>query len=558
MLSLGGRRCRFTRDDPNNFGSWYHGKVYVRAPVNVYEAAVDVSTPQGIHVQYRVARLRSDLFANVLSLADGYPAGRSFTFSYTPTGQLRSTQYPNGTFSWSQYDRAGQLTAVYNRHGTLPSPLPATVPGDASPIADTTYTFDLEGKRTTETRRSGGGPAQITVYGYDGLGRLTSADYPTGASQAFNYDLDSNRTSVSAAPAGGGSPTITSYAYDTAQTAGTDQLSSATKNGATTSYRYDSDGNLTSRGGDVLDWDARGRLQSGTFSGSPVRYTFDATGRVITRTGSGGATRYLYGADDTVAFALSAAGAISMSTIAGPAGPLAEYGGPPTLASPVRYRYYDGRGNRIADVEGGAATLISYGAFGESQSGDAPTDTRVEWWAGAAQKQLDITSGLIELGARQYDPVVGRFISVDPIDGGSATAYDYSYADPINRSDLSGMFSCLVTVSPVLRVRNPAPGILFKKTKWLLTAFGNISCHSKAPMIVSWYHCIVSANHPSVHCGGGFSAMFFRHHTDTHAFAACEDGSTDVYWAELYVVAGSAAAENDSKLVTGVPLLWKC
>ena len=62
----------FTRDDPNNFGSWYHGKVYVRAPVNVYEAAVDVSTPQGIQVQYRVARLRPDLFANVAALADGY------------------------------------------------------------------------------------------------------------------------------------------------------------------------------------------------------------------------------------------------------------------------------------------------------------------------------------------------------------------------------------------------------------------------------------------------------------------------------------------------------
>lgn len=62
----------FTRDDPNNFGSWYHGKVYVQAPAGVYEAAVDVSTPQGVRVQYRVAPLRRELFANVAALAAGY------------------------------------------------------------------------------------------------------------------------------------------------------------------------------------------------------------------------------------------------------------------------------------------------------------------------------------------------------------------------------------------------------------------------------------------------------------------------------------------------------
>jgi hypothetical protein len=62
----------FLRDDPNNFGSWYHGKVYVRAPAGVYEAAVDVSTPQGVHVQYRIAPMRPESFANVSALGDGF------------------------------------------------------------------------------------------------------------------------------------------------------------------------------------------------------------------------------------------------------------------------------------------------------------------------------------------------------------------------------------------------------------------------------------------------------------------------------------------------------
>jgi hypothetical protein len=62
----------FMRDDPNDFGSWYHGKVYVRAPAGVYEAAVDVSTPQGVHVQYRVAPLATGALATVAALSDGY------------------------------------------------------------------------------------------------------------------------------------------------------------------------------------------------------------------------------------------------------------------------------------------------------------------------------------------------------------------------------------------------------------------------------------------------------------------------------------------------------
>ena len=42
------------------------------------------------------------------------------------------------------------------------------------------------------------------------------------------------------------------------------------------------------------------------------------------------------------------------------------------------------------------------------------------------------------MGARSYVPQLGRFLQPDPVPGGSANAYAYTFGDPVNTSDPSG------------------------------------------------------------------------------------------------------------------------
>ena len=117
---------------------------------------------------------------------------------------------------------------------------------------------------------------------------------------------------------------------------------------------------------------------------------------------------------------------------------------PPRQERAVNLDMAEARGTRFSFNDAGQFVQdVSYSPFGEAQTsgaqpGTAPYSSE-QWNGGEAFDQL----GVVKLGARFFDPVIGRFLSRDPlfVARTAATTNPYAFAnnDPINRSDPSGL-----------------------------------------------------------------------------------------------------------------------
>jgi RHS repeat-associated protein len=96
---------------------------------------------------------------------------------------------------------------------------------------------------------------------------------------------------------------------------------------------------------------------------------------------------------------------------------------------------------KVITAAGAVANSYTYDPYGTTT---AATGSLLEpfRYTGA---YTDQTTGLIKLGARYYDPTLGRFTQTDPQthpdDVNQASPYPYAGNDPINYTDPTGTFS---------------------------------------------------------------------------------------------------------------------
>ncbi len=112
---------------------------------------------------------------------------------------------------------------------------------------------------------------------------------------------------------------------------------------------------------------------------------------------------------------------------------------------PFVFPFGEERGTRFAATSEPSAFVqdVSYRPFGESKSTPnsptSPSYTSEQWNGGDLLADI----GVVHLGARVYDPVIGRFLSRDPLiiprTASTTNPYSFGFNDPVNVSDPSGL-----------------------------------------------------------------------------------------------------------------------
>jgi RHS repeat-associated protein len=253
---------------------------------------------------------------------------------------------------------------------------------------------------------------------------------------SWQFDAIGNRTKETA-HTGTGDQT-TNYAYPApGSTAVRPHAVTGTTGARTANYTYDAAGNMLTRpagsGTQILTWDPEGHLESATDSTGTTNYLYDTSGnRMISRDATG-RTLYLPGQEIRYTAATGKTTATRYYAFGG--SPIAS-----RTAAGLTWLASDRQGTGEISID--AATQQQLTVRRQTPYG-APRGSAGAWPnnRGFVGGTLDNT-GLTHLGAREYDPVIGRFISVDPkqdlTDPQQWNAYTYANNNPILFADPSG------------------------------------------------------------------------------------------------------------------------
>ncbi|EFH29111.1 YD repeat protein [Streptomyces sviceus ATCC 29083] len=370
---------------------------------------------------------------------------------YSPYGEIEETRLGTST-------GAKQLQ-ILNRYEDGTRRLSNTHTVDQTNTgytSDVDYIYDATGNVKSVADKVNGTDTQC--FSYDGYRRLTDAWTPSSNDCA---------TAPSATALGGPAPywtswtykvgglrdtqtehkitanTTTAYGYPAVNANGAGQphtLTSVTVNGGTAKdYKYDEQGNTTKRYGTTgsaqgLVWDIEGELSSLTEGTKTTDYLYDASGELLIRRGPVKTVLYLGGQElhyDTAAKKFTAQRYY-------PAGDATIVRTETGLSWMVDDHH--GTASMTVDATTQAITRRYTSPFGEAR-GATPSGWPDD--KGFLGKPADADTGLTHLGAREYDPATGRFLSLDPVlapeDHESLNGYAYADNTPVTKSDPTGL-----------------------------------------------------------------------------------------------------------------------
>jgi RHS repeat-associated protein len=330
----------------------------------------------------------------------------------------------------------------------------------------TSYTRDDLGRVIGIEERIGG--ATLTYeYRYDLAGRLIEALRAGGGvadfSEQYEYDANGNRTHAAVGDGVTGIVSLTgSYdeqdrllTYGDATFAHTDAGDRLTRtaDGQTTTYAYDALGNLvgvTLASGDQIAYliDGRNRRVGKQLNGALVQgFIYQDQLRPIAELDGGGAirSRFVY-ADGLNVPAYMVRGGTTYRILT-------------DLRGSVRLV--------IDTATGEIAQRLDYDSFGVVLQDTNPSFQPF----GFAGGLYDRDTGLVRFGARDYDPLTGRWTAKDPIvfAGLSTNLYQYVLNDPINLDDPSGLSFLSNVQHSFVQTNNSIPGLVAPAGLTLLT-----------------------------------------------------------------------------------------